>query len=129
MFPLRLIRIAMEAEALRLTHQVKRTVVRAALGYTALVLFLGAVAFAHVAAWYWLRDFMAGQYAGLIFAGADLLFALILAILAFRSSPGRVELEALAIRRRALDDAAGSLTVTALLIRLVDQLIRSRPGK
>jgi hypothetical protein len=127
MLPLRLVRIAMEAEALRLRHQAKRTVTRAMMGCVAMALVLGALAFGHVAAWYWLREYMAGQYVALIFAGTDLLLALILAHLAARSAPGLVEREALAVRRRALDDAADSLTVSALLIRLLDQLILTRP--
>ena len=43
-------------------------------------------------------------------------------LLANRSRPGEVEAEALAVRRRALGDAVGSLTISAVLIRLVEQL-------
>jgi hypothetical protein len=116
----------MEAESLRLRHRAKRFIRRAILGCVALALLLGALAFGHVAAWYWLRDFLAGQYVALIFAGTDLLFALVLALLAVRSAPGVVEIEALAVRRRALDDAVESMTVSVLLIRLIERLLRPR---
>jgi len=119
----------MEAETLRLSHRMKRTIARGVLGCIALALLLGALGFGHVAAWYWLRDFMAARYVALMFAGCDLLLALLLAILAARSVPGPVEREALALRRRALDDAVASLSVSALLIRLVDQVIRRRPRR
>jgi hypothetical protein len=124
--PLSLLLIAMEAEMLRLRHQAKRIVRRALIGGVALAMLLGALAFGHLAAWYWLRAVLPGQYVALIFMGTDMLFALGLALLAVRSAPGVVELEALAVRRRALNDAAETMTVSALLIRLIGQLVRSR---
>ena len=126
MIPLRLLRVALEAEALRLGQQARRTVIRVVLGYFALVLMFGAVAFLHVAAWFWLRTMLPAQTAGLIFAGADLVAGLILMALALRSAPGIVEREALAVRRQALEDAAGSLSVSAMLIQLFGRLFLSR---
>ena len=127
MHPLRLVRIAIEAELLRLGLHARRMATRAAMGCVALVLLLGAIGFGHVAAWYWLRDFLPGQTVALIFAGVDLLFALVLGVLAFRSAPGRAELEALEVRRHALEQAVGSVTVSALLIQLLRQLVRATP--
>jgi hypothetical protein len=124
--PFRLGRVALEAEGLRLRHMAKRLVMRVVCGYFALVLVVGALAFLHVAAWFWLRQVLTAPAAALICAGVDLLLGLIPAALAFRSSPGLVEREALAIRRRALEDIAGSLTVSALMIQLIDRLVRSR---
>jgi hypothetical protein len=118
-----LVRLALEAEMLRLNYKARRTVTRLVLGYFAMMLAFGALVFLHVAAWYWLREFMAGQYVALIFAGVDLLLAAVFALLASRSTPGRSELEALDVRRRALDDAAGSLTISALLVRVIDLVI------
>jgi len=94
-----------------------------------MALLLAAVGFAHVAVWNWLRQSLAAQYVAAIFAGADLVLALVLGVLAVRSVPGRVELEALAVRRRALEEAAASVTISALIVRLFDQLIRSRRGQ
>jgi uncharacterized membrane protein len=124
--PIRLVRIALEAEALRLSQLARRTVKRIMLAGLAMVLALAALAFAHVAVWAWLRETLAAQWVALIFAGFDLLLAVVFAILASRSAPASVELEALAVRRRALDDAAGALTISTMLIRLVEEWLRPR---
>ena len=102
MLPFSLGKVALEAEGLRLRHMAKRLVVRVVLGYFALGMVFGAVTFLHVAGWFWLRDYLRPAPVALIFTGIDLLLGLILGVLAVRSSPGRVEREALAIRRRAL---------------------------
>lgn len=129
MLSLRLLRIALEAEALRLNHKAKRIVARAVFGCVALALLLGALVFGHIAAWYWLREVLPERYVALIFLGTDLLLAALLALRAMRSTPGLVEREALALRRSALEDATASLTVSALLLRLLEQLLRSRPER
>ena len=121
MLPFRLFRIALEAEALRLSHLVRRMVFRVLFACIATVLLLGALAFGHVAAWCWLRQTLAAQYVALIFVGVDLLLAAVLIVLATRTGPGAVEAEALAVRRRALSDVAGSLTFSAVLMRLAEQ--------
>ena len=126
MHPFRLLRIALEAERLRISLHARRTAGRVAMGTIALALLLGGLGFGHVAAWYWLRGYLLGQYVALIFVGVDLLFALVLFLLAFRSSPGLAEVEALAVRRRALEQAGESLTIAALIARVLEQLIRSR---
>jgi hypothetical protein len=125
--PLRLVRIALEAEQLRLGLHARRTASRVVMGSVALALLLGALGFGHVAAWYWLRVYLQAQYVALIFAGIDLLFALLLFLIAFRSSPGLAEVEALAVRRRALESATEALSLSALLVRLVEQWFRSPP--
>ena len=56
---------------------------------------------------------------------------LLLALLAARSSPSRVELEALAVRRQAIERATSTLAFSALaaqLLRLLASLVsRRRP--
>jgi hypothetical protein len=128
MHPLRLVRIAIEAERLRFGLHARRTAGRVVMASIALALLLGGLGFGHVAAWFWLRESLAAQYVAMIFAGIDLLFALLLFLFAFRSSPGLAEREALAVRRRALQQAGDSLTMTALIVRVVQQLVRSRPN-
>jgi hypothetical protein len=126
MRPLRLARIAAEAEGLRLRHQARRTAYRAVLGLAALALLIGTVIFTHIAAWFWLRLSWEGQYVALTLAGADLVVAVILALLATLSSPGRVELEALAVRRRALEGATSTIawsTVAVEALRLLGNLL------
>jgi hypothetical protein len=129
---LRLVRIAAEAEGLRLRERMRRTATRAAFGIVAMGFFAGAVVFAHVAAWFWLRLAWEAQHAALIVAGADLVVAILLALLAARSSPGRVELEALAVRRRAIDSVASTLAFSALamqLLRLFTNLVSRRRSR
>jgi hypothetical protein len=128
---LRLARIAAEAEGLRLRHRAKRTAFRVALGVVAAAFLLGAVAFAHIAVWYWLRSSWQPQFVALTLAGADLLVAVLLGLLASRSAPDRTELEALAVRQRALEGAAGSIAWSALaleVLRIAGSLLsRFRP--
>jgi len=119
MRPLRLARIAAEAEGLRLRHAAQRTAIRAVLGLLALGFVFGAVTFCHVAAWYWLRQSWEGPAAALIMAGADLIVALLLGLLAARSRPSHVEIEALAVRRQALQSATSSLAFSALAAQLL----------
>ena len=126
---LRLARIAAEAEGVRLRYSARRTAVRAVLGLVALGFLFGALVFCQIAAWYWLRASWDRPAAALILAGAELVLAAILALLAARSSPGRVELEALAVRRQALEGAASSLAFSTLvtqLLRLAIDLLRRR---
>jgi hypothetical protein len=121
---LRLARIAAEAEGLRLRYSARRAVVRIVLGLVALGLLFGALVFCHIAAWYWLRQSWDRSPAALIIAGGELVLALILVLLAARSSPGRVEAEALAVRRRALEAAGSSLAFSALLTQLLPLAVR-----
>src|SRR3954453_17818199 len=107
--PLRLARIAAEAEGVRLRHVAQRTVTRIIVGVIALIFLMAALGFFHVAFWFWLRRTFESSAASLIIAGGDLLIAVIFGLLAARSSPGRLETEALEVRRRALENATSSL--------------------
>jgi phage shock protein PspC (stress-responsive transcriptional regulator) len=126
---LRLARIAAEAEGLRLRRQAQRTVVRIVVGLIGLMFLAWALVFAHIAAWFWLRDSLGWSEPGAAAAvtGADLIIAAILALLAARSSPSRIEREALQVRQRALDSATSRFALTTSLvpaIRLVLDLLR-----
>jgi hypothetical protein len=126
---LRLARIAAEAEGLRLRRSAQRTAIRAVCGIIALGFFAWAVLFAHVAAWFWLRLSWEARHAALIVACADLVLAAVLAVLASRSSPGRVEREALAVRRRAIESVGGALAFSAMatqVLRLFTNLLARR---
>lgn len=125
--PLRLARIALEAEALRVGHQMRRAAGRIAFGYLALIMVFCAFGFLHLAGWFWLRETLSTVQAAMIFTGVDLLVAAVFVWLALRSSPGAIEREALAVRRRALEDAEDSLAVSSLLVSLVEQFLASRP--
>jgi hypothetical protein len=127
---LRLARIAAEAEGLRLRHHARRTVVRAVLAAIALGFLSAAVVFAHVAAWCWLREFWERPVVALMLSGSDLVLAVLLGLLAARSSPGRVELEASDVRQRALQATSATVAWTALVaqsLRVIGSLLlRSR---
>ena len=122
----RLARIAAEAEGLRLRQRAQRTVIRAAFGMIAMGFLIGAVIFVHLAAC-WIRQTLRDEYAALILGGADFVLAMVLAFLATRSAPGRVELEALAVRQRAVESAVSSIAVSSLIfqaVRLLSNLLR-----
>ncbi len=122
MRPVRLVKIAAEAEALRLRGMMTRIAVRAALAGVALVFVIGAVAFAHIAAWYWLRLNLGQSFlatAGIL-GGLDLLIAVIGGLLAGRSQPSRVEREALQVRRQAV----AGLSTALSLIQLASPVLR-----
>jgi len=84
----------------------------------ALLFVIGAVVFVHVGAWYWIRiDGGMSFYATAgILGGVDLLIALILVALASRSGPGRVEREALEVRKRAVQGITSAVTLSQLAI-------------
>jgi hypothetical protein len=133
MRPFRLACIAAEAEGVRLRGFVSRVAVRAVLLMVAMLFLLGAVAFAHIAAWYWLRTGLNQSFpatAGIL-GGADLLLAIILAFAATRSRPSRVELEALEVRRKAIVAIGGTFSLASLVIpilRMAVNLGRRRRG-
>jgi hypothetical protein len=118
MRPVRLARIAAEAEGVRLRAMATRMVMRVVFAVVALVFLLGAIAFAHFAAWYWLRTDMAQSFyiATGIVGGADLVIALILGFLAGRSTPSRVEQEALEVRRQAIIGIGSFMSMTQMIV-------------
>jgi amino acid transporter len=125
-FLLRLFRVAMAAEELRLRHLIRRAMIRATLGVVAVMLFFSAVIFGHLAGWALLRRTLQPYEVALIFVGVDLLIGLILIWLALRMPPTALERDALAVRERALDEAAESLSVTAMVVRLIDLLLPAK---
>jgi hypothetical protein len=108
-----LLRIAAEAEILRLRATAERQGRRAALGAIALVFALGVLVCAEITGWQVLRLYVASIAATIILLGANLVIAAILGFFAARTSPGRSEQEALRVRRDALEAARGSLAFTA----------------
>jgi len=118
MRPFRLARIAAEAEGVRLRAMATRMVTRVVLGILALVFVVAALAFAHIAVWYWLR-FGASlpfyETTGIV-GGADVLIGVILGLLAARSGPGHVEREALEVRRQAVLGIGKFMTLSELAL-------------
>jgi hypothetical protein len=121
MRPFRLARIAAEAESVRLHGMLSRIVTRAVLAFIALLFLLGAVVFVHVAAWYEIRIGLNQSYlatAGIL-GGADLVLAVVFGLLATRSSPSRVEIEALEVRRKAIEGLGSALTLSQMVFPLL----------
>lgn len=128
---LRLARIAAEAEGLRLRRQMRRSALRLVTGLIALIFVGWAVAFAHIAVWFWLRGAAGWAQPGtaMALAGGDLAIAAFLVVLMARSSPGRIEMEALQVRQRALENATSSFALASVLVptvRLVLNLLRRK---
>jgi hypothetical protein len=131
MRPVRLARIAAEAEGVRLRGLATRIATRVVLAVVALLFVIGAIVFAHVAAWYEIRIALDQTFLVTtgIMGGADLLVAIVLGLLASRSRPSRVEREALEVRRQAIQGISGTLSVTQMLIpalRLMANMRRTR---
>ena len=108
-----LLKLALDAEILRLRALLARQGRRAAFGAIALVFSLAVLALAEIAGWQGLRLRFAPIAATLILLGINLAIAAVCGFLAARSSPGHAEKEALRVRQQALDAARGSLVFTA----------------
>lgn len=121
----RLLRVAADAELLRLQHMAKRHGIRAAFGLVAAIFGIGVLMLAHVVAWQLLRTYVSPIYATLILLGINFLLAAAFGLLAARSSPHQAEHDALDIRRRALEAAKGSVALGAL-VPIASTLLRSR---
>lgn len=124
-------RLAAEAEGLRLRLLTQRTAIRVLLVLLALVFLTATLAFLHIALWYWLREDHGWRpyWTALALGGGDLLFAAALALGAARSTPGRVEQEALEIRRQTMSSVAGGFAMTTMavnVLRLATGLRRRR---
>jgi len=131
MRPVRLARIAAQAEGVRLRGWLTRVVSRLFLAIVAFLFGLGAVVLGHIAAWYEIRTGLDQTFLAAtgIVGGADLFIAVILGLLASRSSPSRVELEALDVRRKAVQGLTSTLSLTRLLIPILRLVVNRRRGR
>ncbi len=131
MRPIRLARIAAEAEGVRLRGMMTRIVTRVIFAVVALFFVLGAVTFGHVAAWYEIRVGLEQSFlvtAGIL-GGADLLIGIILLLLASRSRPSRVELEAREVRRKALEGIGSAMSLAQLILPILRIASGMRRGR
>jgi Ni/Fe-hydrogenase subunit HybB-like protein len=122
-----LIKVAAQAEMLRIQHMLKRQGIRAAFGFAALVFVIGALVLANVVGWQVARMYVEPIYASLIMLGVNLLIAVVFGLLAARSSPSRHETDAIEIRKRALREARGSVALSAV-VPIAGALLRARRG-
>jgi hypothetical protein len=101
-----LLKVALDAELLRLRAMMARQGWRAAFALVVLAL-------AEATGWLARRHRFESIPATLILLGVNLVIAAVFGVLAARSSPGHMEQEALQVRRQALDAARGALAFTA----------------
>jgi hypothetical protein len=128
----RLLQVALQAETLRWKSMATRIVMRVAFACVALLFLVGVLTFVHLAAWVGLRTGLEyGDYASAgILGGVDLLIAIIFLFLATRSAPSRTEVEALEVRRRAVQSIGSALSLMGLIMPVMrmisDRRRRSR---
>jgi hypothetical protein len=119
---LRLARIAAQAEGLVLRRHFRRVIVQAILGGVAAIFLICALALAHFAGWLALVRVVAPVWAALIVFGVDMVLGAILGLLAMRSTPDRIEREAIQVRDQAkqqLAIAAATASTFAPIARLL----------
>jgi hypothetical protein len=120
-----LVKVAAQAEVLRLQYLMRRQGIRAAYGLIAVIFGMGVLVFVHAAVWQLLRMYMDGLHATLILLVIDLVIAAGFGLMAAKSSPSHAEREALDIRQHALREARNSLALTAV-VPIAGSLLRSR---
>jgi len=122
-----LLKLAFEAELLRLRAMMARQGRRAAFGALALVFGLAVLVWAEAAGWQALLLHFEPLPATFILLGVNLVIAAAFGVLAARSTPGHTEREALRVRRQALEAAQGSMAFTAA-VPAVTALLGIRRG-
>ena len=110
-----LAKVAANAEALRLREMASRQSMRAAYGGAAAVFGIGVLVLLHVVAYNLMVPNVSPTVASLILLAFDLVVAGVCGLKALKSVPGAVETEALAIRKQAVHDMRGSITVMSLV--------------
>lgn len=120
-----LIKVATEAELLRLKLMVARQIRRVAIAFAAGVFCILALVFAEGCGWELMLQLTSALYASLVLAGVNLLLAVGLILVALRSSPGSSEREAIRVRQKALAASGGSLA-SLTTFRILGPLLVSR---
>ena len=120
-----LLKVAAEAELLRLRALLARQGRRAAFGVVAVIFMLGVLVLVEVAGWQVLRLYVASISATLILLGINFVIAALFGALAARSSPSHAEREALRVRRQAIHEARGSLALT-VIVPIAGTVLRAR---
>jgi hypothetical protein len=123
-----LLKVAFDAELLRLRAMMARQGRRAAFGFIALIFALVVLALAEATGWLALRHQVESVPATLILLGINLIIAAVFGVLAAWPSPGHAEQQALRVRRQALDAAGGALAFTAAVPAVTRLLTNGRQG-
>lgn len=120
---LRLVRVAAEAERLRLKRQLRRTIARVVMGVACAVFATAALCVAHVVVWLALVPHVSPLGAALILLGIDVVVAVVLGLVAASDRASAVESESRQIRQRALAELKTSFTL-AILVRTAIRVLR-----
>jgi MFS family permease len=110
-----LAKVAIEAEILRYKSMAARHGRRAAFGVVALIFGLGFLVTAEIAGWQAIRMYILPIYATLCVLGFNFVIAAVFAVVAMRSSPSRSEIDALAVRKKAVQALQTSMTISAII--------------
>jgi hypothetical protein len=110
-----LAKVAIEAEILRYKSMAARQSRRAGFGVAALIFGVGFLISLEIAGWQTARMYILPIYATLCVMGFNFVVAAAFAVAAMRSSPGRPEIDALAVRKRAVEALQTSMTISAII--------------
>ena len=121
MKPLRLIRIAAEAEQVRLLQGMRRALWRVGLVGAFVVFALGGVIMGHAATWFWLRagDAWSESATALLIGVGDAVMAILLVVATIHWRAGSVETQALAVRRTACDGILDAIAVPETVVAII----------
>jgi hypothetical protein len=110
-----LAKVAIEAEIVRYKAMAGRQGRRAGFGVAALIFGIGFLITLEIAGWQLARMYILPIYATLCVMGFNFIIAAGFTVIAMRSSPSRSEIDALAVRQRAVQALQNSLMVSALV--------------
>jgi hypothetical protein len=110
-----LAKIAAQAEKLRLERMARRQAIRAAFAAVAGLFVLAALCFLHVLVWVEIHRNLGPANASAILIGIDLVIAFALLGFAARSAPSRIEVEAVEVRERAMEQMREAVALTAVV--------------
>ena len=120
---------AAQAEVFRIRQLVNRQINRVIWAVVAVVFVIALLVMVHVLATMVLSFYVAPVWAVVIVLGFDLVVALIFGLIALRTAPSRLEVEARAIRDQALAEMKESVAITALMSPLTRVAVRSAGRK
>jgi membrane-bound ClpP family serine protease len=110
-----LMKVAIEAEILRYKSMAARQGRRAGFGVAALIFGLGFLITLEIAGWQTIRMYILPIYATLCVMGFNLLIAAAFAMVALRSSPSRAEIDALEVRKKAVQALQTTMMISGLV--------------
>ncbi len=108
-------RAAAQAELLRFKLLIKRQAMRGVWGAVAAVFAIAVLVMVHVLLFMLLSLLLPPIWAAVVVLGFDFVMLLIFGLIAAKSQPGRIEVQAREVRDRALLEMRESLAISALL--------------